>query len=227
MKGLERALCFIGLVMVGLWVANYAETYAFQSAESERLDRLLATARPAAGDSAGFAIAAGSVLGRLEIPRLHISAMIAEGIDSRVLQRAVGHVRVTSRPGQPGNMALAGHRDTFFRGLGRVRSNDVIRVVTAEATYLYRVRWQTVVPPRRTDLLDSTATPSLTLVTCYPFDIIGRAPDRFVVRAEQVTALPSLGARNASPAALRAHVRTRRDRESASALESAVFRRNP
>ena len=97
----------------------------------------------------------------------------------------------TALPGRPGNCALAGHRDTFLRGLGGVRVNDVIRVVTLERTYTYQVEWSVVVEPRRVDVLDSTATRSLTLVTCYPFRFIGHAPQRFVVRARQVDPVAS------------------------------------
>jgi len=93
----------------------------------------------------------------------------------------------TALPGGPGNCGLAGHRETFFRGLGGVRENDVIRIVTRTRTYTYRVEWSAVVEPRRIDVLDSTATRSLTLVTCYPFNYVGHAPRRFIVRATQVT----------------------------------------
>jgi sortase A len=123
------------------------------------------------------------VIGRVEIPRLGLSAIVAEGVDPKTLGRAVGHISSTARPGAAGNCALAGHRDTFLQGLGRLRANDVVRVVTLAGTSTYRVQWVAVVPPHRTDVLDPTATPSLTLVTCYPFRAVGPAPDRFVVRA--------------------------------------------
>lgn len=131
---------------------------------------------------------ADGVLGMLEIPRLRITAVVAEGTDEKTLGRAVGHIPSTAGPGTPGNCGLAGHRDTFLRGLGGVRVDDVIRIVTPERTYSYTVEWSMVVEPDRIDTLDSTATPSLTLVTCYPFTFVGRAPQRFVVRARQLEA---------------------------------------
>jgi len=129
--------------------------------------------------------AAKGVLGRIEIPRLRISGMIAEGTDNGTLKRAVGHVVSTAQPGGTGNVGLAAHRDGLFRGLGGVRKNDLVRIVTVHGTYTYRVEWMAVVDPHRVDVLDSTAEPSLTLITCYPFDFIGHAPKRFVVRARQ------------------------------------------
>ena len=129
--------------------------------------------------------AAKGVLGRIEIPRLRISGMIAEGTDNGTLKRAVGHVVATAQPGEVGNVGLAAHRDGLFRGLGKVRKNDLVRIVTIRGTYTYRVEWMAVVDPHRVDVLDSTAEPSLTLITCYPFDFIGHAPKRFIVRARQ------------------------------------------
>jgi sortase A len=126
------------------------------------------------------------VFGRIEIPRLGISALIAEGAEPAQLERAVGHISTTEFPGQPGNCALAGHRDSFLLGLGDVRENDVIRIDTLQDTYTYVVEWGRVVRPGRVDVLDSTAAPSLTLVTCYPFRAVGPAPERFVVRARLV-----------------------------------------
>jgi len=66
-----------------------------------------------------------------------------------------------------------------------VKKDDVIRIVTVRGTYSYRVEWMVVVDPHRVDVLDPTAERSLTLVTCYPFDWIGHAPKRFIVRARQ------------------------------------------
>jgi sortase A len=129
--------------------------------------------------------AARRALGRIEIPRLGISGMIAEGTDNATLKRAVGHVRSTSQPGEAGNVGLAAHRDGFFRGLGGVRKDDLIRIVTPRGTFSYRVEWSVVVDPHRIDVLDATAERSLTLITCYPFNWIGHAPKRFVVRAKQ------------------------------------------
>ena len=213
LRWIERGLCFSGLILLGLWLANYGETLTFQATESEQFDAALRRGEPAApvpDRSEHRARGTNPVLGRLVIPRLKISAMIGEGIDSGVLQRAVGHVRSTARPGEPGNVALAGHRDTFFRGLRRVRNGDAIRIETLGGTYAYRVQWGAVVRSRRVDLLDSTRTRSLTLVTCYPFEMIGRAPDRFVVRAEQVASWARNARRPTESGAPIAKVRTLR-----------------
>src|SRR5438093_3096344 len=95
-------------------------------------------------------ISPGETVARLEIPRLGISVMVLEGVDAATLQRGVGHIPGTSLPGPAGNVALAGHRDTFFRPLKDIRTGDEIRLATPESTYEYRVRASEVVGPAPT-----------------------------------------------------------------------------
>jgi sortase A len=185
-----------GLLLLGFWSRTEFVALAFQRAESTKLDAASARSAPDlvavrsdAAHRTGKTHSPGSragVLGRLEIPRLRIMAIVAEGVDPKTLGRAVGHVATTALPGRPGNCALAGHRDTFMRGLGDVRVNDTIRIVTRDRTYVYQVEWTEVVEPRRIDVLDPTLQRSVTLITCYPFHYIGHAPKRFIVRARQV-----------------------------------------
>jgi sortase A len=101
------------------------------------------------------------------------------------LRRAVGHIRGTPLPGQQGNVALAGHRDTFFRGLRKVLVNDEITLTTLSGSYRYRVDSTKVVKPEETEVLEDDGD-ILTLVTCYPFNFVGSAPRRFIVRARRV-----------------------------------------
>jgi sortase A len=190
---LERGLTLLGLVLLAVWFKNDSESRAFQAEASKRLAIALRETEfvgPPASSATPLAPRVPAlekgVIGRLEIPRLGISAIVAEGTDNRLLRRAVGHIATTALPGRPGNVGLAGHRDTFLRGLGGARENDLIRLVTLRGTYVYRVEWGEVVEPGRVDVLDSTATPSITLVTCYPFHAVGPAPQRFVVRGRQV-----------------------------------------
>lgn len=194
----------LGLLLLALWSKTDLESRRFQAIEGDRLEAALRETESgpseAAASNAAFVDLPASnppkppteqrgVLGRIEIPRLRISAIVAEGSDVKTLKRAIGHIASTALPGAPGNCALAGHRDTFLRGLGGARVNDLIRIVTLERTYTYQVEWCVVVEPQRVDVLDSTATRALTLVTCYPFKFVGPAPQRFVVRARQVEAV--------------------------------------
>jgi sortase A len=123
------------------------------------------------------------IIGRLEIPNLHLTAMVREGADAGTLRRAVGHIPGTALPGQKGNVGLAGHRDTFFRALRNVQKDDSIELETANGTYRYVVESTKIVGPRDVQVLASSSQKMLTLVTCYPFYYVGSAPKRFIVRA--------------------------------------------
>ena len=125
-------------------------------------------------------------MGQIELTRIGVTAMILEGTDDRTLRRAVGHIPGTSLPGQPGNVAIAGHRDTFFRALRNVRADDEITLMTLEGSYRYRVDSIKVVEPEDTQVLNNSGTDILTLVTCYPFYFVGPAPRRFIVRAQRI-----------------------------------------
>lgn len=133
------------------------------------------------------------LIGRVEIPRLDISVVVREGIDAVTLGRAVGHVPSTALPGAAGNVGIAAHRDTYFRNVRNIRNGDRIRMVTWKGTYEYVVDSLKIVEPTDVKVLDPTPEPAITLVTCYPFNYIGSAPKRFIVRARQVTTEARLG----------------------------------
>jgi sortase A len=110
--------------------------------------------------------------------------MVLEGDGPRSLRVGLGHIPGTSNPGQPGNIGIAGHRDTFFRSLRRIDKGDEIIMETAAKTYRYRVSAIEIVEPQNVGVLSAENKDELTLVTCYPFSYIGSAPKRFVVHAE-------------------------------------------
>ena len=190
----ERLLLIIGGICLGYYGYVTAETALYQRYEARELDLILASApapAPPASDTLPAAPRAerqrprtGTTLGRLEIPRLRVSAIVRAGSDARTLRLAVGHIGGTALPGEPGNIGLAAHRDTFFRRLGEIHANDQIRLVTREGTFTYRVQGTQIVEPRDTWVLRPTDVSAVTLVTCYPFRYVGSAPQRFIVRAE-------------------------------------------
>jgi sortase A len=128
----------------------------------------------------------GDLIGRIKIPRVGVSAIVLHGVGKKTLRRGVGHIPGTALPEHGGNVALAGHRDSFFRGLKDIRENDTIELATPDGTFEYRVEWTKIVRPQDTDVLEEEGTPSLTLVTCYPFYYVGSAPKRFIVRAHRI-----------------------------------------
>ena len=150
----------------------------------------MAASAPSAPSSPPPAVGPDGLIGRIEIPRLGLSAVVVEGTDRTTLRRAVGHIVGTGLAGQPGNVGLAAHRDTFFRPLRNIQRNDIVTLTTLRGEYSYRVVSTKVVSPYDVAVLNPDGHEILTLVTCYPFYFVGPAPDRFIVRAERVDGSP-------------------------------------
>lgn len=172
---LARALVLIGVALL----MNAAPAGAATPAAPRTVDALRED------DSGSFepVSPAEHALGRIEIPRVGVSAPILEGVDDRTIRRAVGHFPETPLPRAAGNMALAAHRTTLFRGLRHIRVGDEITITSPEGAFRYTVERTWVVDPTDVSVLDRSAERILTLVTCYPFDYQGSAPKRFIVRA--------------------------------------------
>lgn len=192
LKLIERALLILAIACLGYYGYVSAETMLYQAQENRALDELLLRSDAAVPASSAPPPAAvsrtitpGETVGRIEIPRLRVSAIIKSGVDARTLQLAVGHIPGTAFPGEVGNVGLAAHRDTFFRRLRDIQSDDEIVLTTPEGSFKYRVARTDIVEPEDVWVLDPTDHPTLTLVTCYPFNYVGSAPQRFIVRAQR------------------------------------------
>jgi sortase A len=177
------------LLLVGVVALTYVgftllEAKLFQSSAN---DALLAQSETAANTNVlKSTIRGGDVLGRVDVPRLGLSVAILQGTSSRTLRLGAGHIEGTPLPGEPGNSGIAGHRDTFFRSLKDIRKDDEIQFQTATGLLRYEVDWTKIVGPDDMSVLRSSGDDStLTLVTCYPFYLVGPAPKRFVVHARK------------------------------------------
>jgi sortase A len=201
----QYVFLILAALCLGFYSYAYIERVVYQTYESWSFDRTAARTASAAGamhevSTVGPIVpAAGefmtslkspipaSVIGRLSIPRLHLSAMVREGVDGKTLRVAVGHIPSTALPGQAGNVGVAGHRDTFFSGLKDLRTADEIQFSTPTGNFSYEVESLMVVEPDNVGVLAASGGNVLTMVTCYPFSYIGNAPRRFIVRARQVS----------------------------------------
>jgi sortase A len=189
----HRVLFACAALAVGYCGFVLADSWIFQHRESRNFERQEHDTSAASGIRVPTlprsfpAVATGGLIGRLEIPRLGLFVIVIEGEDQTTLRRAAGHVPGTSLPGQPGNVGITGHRDTFFRPLRNIQRNDMITFTTLQGEYRYRVVSTRLVTPDNVAVLDSKGGEILTLVTCHPFYFVGPAPNRFIVRAERVT----------------------------------------
>jgi sortase A len=127
----------------------------------------------------------------LRIPKIHVEVPVMEGTDDLILNRGVGHVVGTANPGENGNVAIAGHRDGFFRGLKDISLGDTMGIATTERTETYVIDRITIVDRTDVSVLGPRPQASMTLITCYPFYFIGSAPKRYIVQASIVDSAPA------------------------------------
>jgi sortase A len=120
----------------------------------------------------------------MRIPALKLEVPVFRGATDLHMTLGAGHIDGTPEFGEPGNVAVSSHRDGYFRALEDIRTGDTVVVETRNATYEYVVAEILITSPTDTMALWPGSRPELTLVTCYPFRYAGRAPQRFLVRAE-------------------------------------------
>jgi len=187
LRWLRYILFAIAVMALGYCGMVMSQTWLYQKRESQKLAQLLIRPPHAASGSLAIPpVTNDGMIGRIEIPRLRVSAIIAEGAGAGTLRKAVGHIEGTAFPGEPGNVGVAAHRDTFFRPLRHIRDNDLVVLDTLRGRYYYRVVSTRIVKPDAVGVLTPTAHQVLTMVTCYPFYYVGSAPYRFIVRARRV-----------------------------------------
>jgi sortase A len=133
--------------------------------------------------NASIAEQSSAPLAVLRISKIDLEVPLLDGTDDLTLNHAVGRIAGTARPGEQGNIGIAGHRDGFFRGLKDVGVGDAIELRTLNGTNTYVVDRLQIVTPDNIGVLQPRSVPSLTLVTCYPFYFLGSAPKRYIVTA--------------------------------------------
>jgi sortase A len=205
----ERLLLVVGLTLLAIWTA--ARLYGAMEARAA-MDRFQANAAAFPGANNGASRADGSLansapdftlwnpkrviayrdslstktdlpLAILRIPKIGLEVPVFNDTDDLTLNRGVGRILGMAQIGQPGNFGIAGHRDGFFRGLKDVARDDIVELIRPERVDRYVITQIQIVSPKDVSVLASTLTPTLTLVTCFPFYYIGDAPQRYIVTA--------------------------------------------
>ena len=141
-------------------------------------------------------------LARLIVPAQHVDLLVLSGASGRTLAWGPAHLDHSAALGSPGNAVISAHRDTHFRFLAHVARGDALIVERADGgRIVYRVTSMRIMDARTMTLPRDAERPTLTLITCYPFDaLVPGGPLRYVVTAEAEPA----------PAALQAYGRSRR-----------------
>jgi sortase A len=191
----ERLLVVAGSAMLVWYALAVADVHLAQMAARRSLEAVSSPVAPASAPEPERVPDApavppvtslpgtGDPIAEIVVPRVQMSAIVLHGSDARTLRRGPGHLEQTALPGEPGNVVIAGHRDSFFRPLRDVVVGDDIFLRTPHARFQYRVTSTRVVKPRDMSVVEPTADATLTLVTCFPFWVLGNAPDRYIVRA--------------------------------------------
>jgi sortase A len=206
---IDRLLLILGSMLMAIYVAAHvhsailsrAELKRFRDVQAEqsldtavrvrpgtqsKLDVSLWSERRIAAYEQSLAEYFDPPLAVLRISKVHLEVPVLDGTDDLTLNRGVGHIVGTDRPGENGNIGIAGHRDGFFRALKDVGPGDTIELVTPKRVVRYVVDQIVLVRPEDVSVLQPRSRPSLTLVTCYPFYFVGSAPQRYIVQASVV-----------------------------------------
>ncbi len=183
---IERLFLIAGLAALIYVGGTFAYADVFQRYQFWKFDKEIAAAPPAIDTVPGQEAAdlrEGDLVGKLEIPRIGIKVMVLQGTEEATLAAGAGHVPGTPLPGADGNVAIAAHRDTFFRKLEGIKPGDRIQFGTLRRNYEYAVDSIEIVDPVDTRVIESHDRPELTLISCFPFYFVGSAPKRFIVHA--------------------------------------------
>jgi len=136
-------------------------------------DKTLYPVYPAEGDN----------IGSLTIPSLKQKLPILQGTGVKELKKGVGHFTQSVLPGEEDNCVFSGHSDTVFRQIGSLKIGDQLIVQTSAGTFTYEVNGTRIVHEDDKTVIVPTDHAVLTMTTCYPFNIPGYSPDRYIVSA--------------------------------------------
>jgi sortase A len=123
---------------------------------------------------------------RLDVPVLGISRIVLAGASGSSLAFGPGHLFGSAAPGIPGNIVIAGHRDTHFRFLEDLTIGHRLNMQTTTGVIEhYQITAIMILHKSDTTPFINPDVPIITLITCYPFDaIVAGGPLRYVVVAE-------------------------------------------
>lgn len=183
---LSTALSVGGVAIVAFSAMHYHS--AFSEAGRDYLPAMQqawSTETPTSGISS-ITQSTGTYIGELRIRSLKLKVNIFEGTEKSALSKGAGHYIRSVMPGESDNSVIAGHRDTVFATLGKIKKGATIEITTRTGTFDYLVTSTRIVDKNDRSVIVPTESATLTLSTCYPFRFVGSAPQRFVVTGQLV-----------------------------------------
>jgi sortase A len=163
-------------------LAELERTFRSRIAQLGRASRPRADAggpegRPAAIDVRSLArvfeqeVSPGEGIGRIEIARIGLDAVIVEGTDTGTLRKGPGRYPDTAFPGQGATIGIAGHRTTYlapFRNIDEIEDGDEIVLEMPYATFTYDVQKHEIVEPSQVGIVRDVGYERLVLTACHP-----------------------------------------------------------
>ncbi|ARK29075.1 class D sortase [Halalkalibacter krulwichiae] len=187
MKLIARIIILVGIGFLAYGGYELYQSSSKQNQSMAEAKQMLEKAQPGQMSADDMVIKDGDVIGTLYIPRLEKEIPIISGTDEEELSRGVGHYTSTVLPGQSDQILLSGHRDTVFRNFGQLENGDEFIVHMPYGSFTYEMFESKVVDANDRTVIRSTAPNEiLTLSTCYPFHLVGAAPDRYIIYAKPV-----------------------------------------
>lgn len=185
MRNYIAALLFIaGVVLISITGWQFIDAKRQQKQSTAEAQEMLGKAKDTKPSRAAFQPQKDETIGMLRIPKINAVLPIIEGTDPDDLKKGVGHYTSTAFPGDHNQILLSGHRDTVFRKFGEIEKGDELIVELPYGTFRYVMDHAKIVPADDTTVIGSTAPNEvLNVSTCYPFQFVGSAPDRYVIYA--------------------------------------------
>jgi sortase A len=192
MKWISFLLTFVGIVCIMIFGYQFVSHEQAQKDSLAQAEKAIAQ-QPKSNNEvmnpeapADFEASDGDAFATLEIPKLDKVLPVVEGADPDSLAKGVGHLTNSVYPGQNEQIVLSGHRDTVFRQFDKIEIGDQYKITTPYGSYTYEIKETEIVSADDTSVIREMGEEVLVVTTCYPFEYVGNAPDRFVTYAYPV-----------------------------------------
>ncbi|MBS8265125.1 class D sortase [Mesobacillus boroniphilus] len=171
----------LGIGLFQLWDIKRQEKISLEAAKE------LVQGNKQKANKKEFKPETGEASGLLLIPKINAELAIVEGTDADDLEKGVGHYKGSFYPEENGQIVLSGHRDTVFRKAGDLELGDHLTMKMPYGDYTYEITGTKIVSADDTSIITlQNSEEELVLTTCYPFNYIGDAPDRYIIYAKRM-----------------------------------------
>lgn len=185
-KWISNLLIVIGVICLGVFgwqVYQQHQNQSVTTAEAEVAIEEQKTELDDSFDVMAFQPDLHEAFGILHVPKLDRSIGVVEGTDPDALSQGVGHVSSTAFPGQGEQIVFSGHRDTVFRNFADLEIGDRFEVEMPYGDFEYEIEDFEIVDAENTTVIGEMGEEVLVVTTCYPFEMLGSAPERAVFYA--------------------------------------------